>query len=70
MENVWLILSKRIYDGPSFHNNNELLRKLNEVIFDINNNQRNILINLYGQIRRRMCQVLQKNGNLYNTPSL
>lgn len=69
VEDVWLIISNKVYDGHPFQNNYELLKKLSEVILFLNNNQRDVLINLYGQIRERMCKVLKKNGNLYNKPS-
>lgn len=69
VEDVWSMLSNKVYDGPSFRNNAELLKKLDTVIFDFNQNKRNILVGLYDQIRRRLCKVLELKGNLYNKHS-
>lgn len=66
VEDVWRIISDMVYDGPSFLNNKELLEKLNQVIFELNQTQRCKLVDLYGQIKKRICKVLEKGGNLYN----
>ena len=68
VEDVWLMISNQVYNGPSFRNKKELLIKLEKVILELNNKRRLDLINLYGQIRRRMCKILERKGNLYNKP--
>lgn len=66
VEDVWRIVSERVYDGPQYKNNLELGKKINQVINELNHNGKQLLWNLYGQIRGRLCKVLQRKGNLYN----
>lgn len=65
VEDVWKLISDKVYDGPQFPNIAKLTQKLHEVIGGMDS-ERNKLMNLYSQIRVRLCKVLQKNGNLYN----
>jgi len=65
-EDVWKIISGMVYDGPQLNSVNELERKISDVIHTINNEKRQLIIDLYGSIRRWLCKVLASNGNLYN----
>jgi len=66
VEDVWGMIAEKVYDGPQFKNNNDLIEKINTTILDLTTTRRECLINLYSQIRMRLCQILQRNGNLYN----
>ena len=66
VEDIWHLLSNQVYDNTQFRNKTELIAKINEVIFDFNCNKRNMIQNLYSQIRPRLCRILAKSGNLYN----
>lgn len=66
VEDIWSLLSEMVYDGPQFSNIKELTNKLESCIYDINANKRNIIMNLYGGIRNRLCKVLNRSGNLCN----
>lgn len=66
VEDVWRIISEKVYDGPQFQSKAALIQKINEVIFVINNSERFKLINLYKQLERRFVIILRKNGCYYN----
>ena len=65
-EDVWKMLSDAVYDRPPFLNKESLLQKINEVIRDINENKRNVIIKLYAGIRSRLCKVLLRKCGLFN----
>lgn len=65
-EDVWNIISRDVYDGRQFNTNEELINKVTSVINNINMFRRNEIINLYGQIRPRLCKILKSGGNIYN----
>lgn len=66
VEDVWKIISDRVYDGPQFNNIIELAESIKVCINDINNSRRHVIKDLYDSIRSRLCIVLKKNGQLYN----
>ena len=66
VEDIWKMLSDKVYDGPQFVNKAELIEKINDCIYDINCNCRSKIVKLYDGIRSRLVKVLLKNGNLYN----
>lgn len=66
VEDIWKTLSDMVYDGPQFANKRDLIEKINESIMKFNSEKRQFLINLYEEIRGRLCKVLIKNGNMYN----
>jgi len=66
VEDVWKIISDLVYDGPQFDNLKDLQRKISEVIEIINSTKRQVIIDLYGSVRGRLCKVLKSNGNMYN----
>ena len=51
-EDVWKIISGMVYDGPQFNSVKELERKISDVIHTINNEKQQLIIDLYGSIRR------------------
>ena len=66
VEDVWRMISNKDYDGPQFRNNKDLILKINTVILELCDSKREILQELYTQIRKRLCKVLQSKGGLYN----
>ena len=66
VEDVWKIVSDIVYDRHSFKTRDELETA---VLYALNyvqtNNIQNIL-DLYKSIRKRLCTVIYKHGNLYN----
>lgn len=65
-EDIWKVMSDFIYDGKQYYNRADLINAINNCVYDINNNRRSIVFNLYATIRRRLCTVLKCNGNLFN----
>lgn len=66
VEDVWKWISDKVYDGPQFNNCIKLTERINEVIISFNKDERPRVMELYGEIRKRLCKVLQYAGNLYN----
>lgn len=66
VEDVWRIISEKVYDGPQFYSKATLTNKINEVIYEINNGERSKLFNLYSQLELRFIMILRKNGAYYN----
>lgn len=65
-EDVWKLLSDKIYDGRQYENRGDLIYAINQCINEINFFERHKIINLYSEIRARLCKILYKRGNLYN----
>lgn len=65
-EDAWKIISDRVYDGPQFQSKSLLSKKVNEVISTINQSERDQIRGLFNKYVKRLCQVLRKNGNLFN----
>ena len=59
-------ISDVVYDGYQFQNKTELVEKIANVIFNLNQGQRKKILNLYNEIRGRLCLVLEKHDDLYN----
>jgi len=66
VEDVWKIISDMVYDGPQFFNKEDLQRKIVDVICVINSTKRDVILDLYASIRKRLCKVLINKGNFYN----
>lgn len=65
-EDIWKVISDSIYDRPQFNSTKELIKAIDNCIFEINLNRRQLIMKLYDSIRSRLCKVLNKKGNLYN----
>ena len=65
-EDVWKLISEDVYDGPQFRDKTSLMKKINEVVMEINKNKRHLIQNLYMTLRSRLCTVLLKKGDLCN----
>jgi len=66
VEDIWNIISQKLYDGPQFLNVTQLTQKLKIVINNINRYDREKVLSLFKSIRGRLCTVLYKRGCLYN----
>lgn len=66
VEDIWHIISSKVYDGPQFLNKSDLVSKICHAISEINIHERYRLQTLYDTINKRLCTVLIKQGNLYN----
>ena len=66
VEDICRVISDSVYDGKSFANKKDLIDSVNNCIFELNNDKRNIVFDLYKSIRSRLCTVLKNKGNLYN----
>ena len=66
VEDIWHLISSRVYDGPQFEKKSDLIAKIHDVIFEINTRERHRIHNLFDGINKRLCTVLSKLGNLYN----
>ena len=54
VENIWNIISSRVYNGSQFESNEELTKKVISTINDINTESRHLIINLYSTFRKRL----------------
>lgn len=67
IENIWKILSDEVYSGIQPRN----IHQLEEIIFksvnNINQNKREIIINLYQDFRRRLTKILLSKGEIINS---
>ena len=66
VEDCWKTISDLVYDGKQFNKKDELIKKIKEVIDDLNTKSRDKVKNLYQSIKPRLCKVLKVRGNLYN----
>ena len=60
VEDIWKIISEKVYDGPQFYNKFDLEKKINEVITKINLNERHKLAALYDNVRSRLLNVIKR----------
>ena len=65
VEDVWIIISDTVYDGPTFSNKEDLIitLKMSSVVSTVCVIQKP---SLYESTTTRPCNILQKAGNLYN----
>ena len=61
-ENVWKLLSERVYDGPSYKNTEELWEGIKKAEEYININKRDVLKNLVDGMNSRLIKVIEKGG--------
>jgi len=66
VEDVWKLISDLVYDRNSFKNKNELEEAVLDALKYVQTNKMNTILDLYKSIRKRLCTVLSKQGNLYN----
>ena len=67
VEDVWKMISDMVYDRSQYTNLNELEQSIVDCIAIINKERRQDIVNLYASIRNKLCKVLLKGGDLYNT---
>ena len=65
-EDVWKMVSDRVYEGPQFENKESLILAVKKAVDAINRSERHLILNLFDSLRSRLCKVLTKNGNMYN----
>lgn len=66
VEDIWEMISNKVYDGSQFLNRSDLVEKIEKSIYSINNSSRSDILNLYVNYRKRLMDVVRKNGNLFN----
>ena len=66
VEDIWKMISSRVYNGPQFDSHQQLVNKVVTTINDINVNFRDSIVNLYTTFRRRLVVVLSSHGDLFN----
>lgn len=62
IENVWSILSNLVYQDGYPKNVSLLKSKILESVKIINETKRSSILNLYGSVRKRLCEVIWKKG--------
>ena len=62
-ENIWSMISRRVYDGPQFSSKTELWTAVQESSFAIQNEQNDVIINMFTNYRRRLVEVIEKDGD-------
>jgi len=65
-EDIWKLLSNSVYNGPTIKNKAFLFQTIKESIMDVNVRQRNIIQNLYADMRFRLSKVLLRKRGLCN----
>ena len=66
VQDIWKMISRRVYNGPQFDNHQQLMNKVVTIINDINVDLRDSIINLHTTFRRRLVVVLSSHGDLFN----
>ena len=66
VENVWKMLSDRVYDGPSYKNAEELWNSIKNAEEYLNINKQEVLKNLIDGMTSRLVKVLEKRGSIIN----
>ena len=66
VEDIWKMISSRVYDGPQFDNKQKLAEKVIDTINNINKKSRHAVVNLYRTYRSRLVTVLKGNDHLFN----
>jgi len=66
MENVWKMLEDVIYDRSPLTSRDDLTEEIRKAFLLINNNKRDVIINLYKTFRGRLVKVLVNKGNEIN----
>lgn len=66
IENLWQIISLKVYEEGAPQNIKELKIKVIEAIHAINESQSEIVKNLYNSIRGRLCEVIFRRGERIN----
>ena len=64
IENVWKMIEDILFDGDQPKNLKELEARVTAAVHVINTQKRNIIINLYDSVKRRLCEVLVKQGEM------
>ena len=58
------MLSDKVYDGNQQRNTKEMRQKVHDAADVINNENRCIILNMYGTFRSQLTKVLIRNGNI------
>lgn len=66
VEDIWRIISKKVYDGPQYNSKNALEEAIDRAVLMINEEEIDVIKTLYDSIVPRLCKILSKNGALYN----
>jgi len=66
VEDVWKMISDIVYDRCAFKNKGELELAILDALAYVQTYKRANILELYGSIRKRLCTVIYKQGNLYN----
>jgi len=66
VEDIWKLISDRVYDGPQFLHKRDLQISVENAISYVSMNCKDKITGLYNSIRSRLCTVLEKHGSLFN----
>lgn len=66
VEDVWKLISDIVYDRPSFQKKTDLENAIVDAITYIQTKKMDSILEFYKGIRKRLCTVLYKKGNLCN----
>ena len=66
VENLWKLLSGIVYSKLNIKNRSELIIRINAAFTEINSKKRHVIQDLYSSYRKRLCYVLENDGNLFN----
>jgi len=66
MENVWKLISDKVYENGQLENKWQLKQKIERAVFEINMSCRSTTCEMYRGFRKRLTKILINNGNLIN----
>ena len=66
VDDMWKAISDFVYDGPQFSSKAALRHSIKQTIDIFNVEKRNVIIELYASFRRRLCTIMEKEGDIFN----
>ena len=64
IENIWKVMSDKVYDGFQFKNTHDLEERVMNSVKYINDNKLTLISDLFDSIQRRICDVLKARDAL------
>ena len=63
-ENVWGMISEKVYDGKQFFSKEILWKSIQSAVDEINHNEQDKIKTLYDKYNKRLLNVIVKNGDV------
>jgi len=66
IENVWHLISEKVYDGPQYYSKDDLWKAVLCASEGLQKNHKDILRSLYTSISEPLIDVIKRNGDIFN----